>query len=359
MRKRAEELLIEGHRDRQVVALLERLASESEDASEMALFAHRQLAELRLETSPWQAALHLRRLTEAGVQDDGVYALLGLCHALMGNFRTAVSAYRRALRTAAHNPWYHHNLGHLLDVGLGDARSALFHLREAHRLEPDEDEVTASLAHCLARLGELDEARVLATRAVTRAVGNQEHEALLRWIENGAHDSKRVSPRRAHVRPGGSVGSRPPNEPSKRQAKQSRQGGGRPTASPPPESDAAHVTGHEAELGHASARDPMGNDVEALLRALMPDAGFSSAEVSGAVALCWDYQNASGVRQAKPDVVAAAVEYAYGRLMGRQLTQSGVAKRYGVGAGSISSRYRLIQDVLKLEHLDPRYARQD
>lgn len=377
MRKRAEELLIEGHRDRQVVALLERLASESEDSSEMALFAHRQLAELRLEASPWQAALHLRRLTEAGVQDDGVFALLGLCHALMGNFRTAVAAYRRALRTAAHNPWYHHNLGHLLDVGLGDARSALFHLREAHRLEPEEDEVTASLAHCLARLGELNEARALASRAVSRAAGNAEHEALLHWIESGAHDTSGLSPRRAHVRPGGSVTARAPR------ARTTAPNGNRPRSGGTPRSEERAVPaveprsrsarakgngnhgprpdvgqGSQARAG-ASGQGELRGAVERLLRSHMPASGFSERDIAGAIALCADYCERSGVRQAKAEAVAAAIEYAFGRVLGHPVTQAGVGRRYGVGAGSLSSRYRLVQDELHLVPFDPRYVRPD
>lgn len=340
MRKRAEELLIEGHRDRQVVTLLERLAQEAEDCSETALFAHRQLAELRLEESPWRAALHLRRLTEAGVNDYGVFALLGLCHALMGNFRTAVSSYRRALRTAANNPWYHHNLGHLLDVGLGDPRSALFHLREAHRLEPEEDEVTASLAHCLARLGSLDEAQVLARRAVGRAAENVEHQALLEWIESGAEGNADVVPRRARVRPGGST---PPPKKSS-----SKGGAAARKKRAAQQAEVAEVT--------ATVTAPLSAAVEELLEVHMHDGGFSVADMVGAVALWADYRKYGEVGNAKPAVLAATIEYAYAKLMHRRATQSALAQRYGVGSGSISARYRHMMEVLNLVPFDPRYV---
>ena len=96
------------------------------------------------------------------------------------------SSYRRAIQLAARNPWYHHNLGHLLDVGLGDAKAALKHLQLAYELQPQEDEIGASLAHCFARLGRLDEAHKLAAEAIAHAPGNREHRVLIEWIEQGA-----------------------------------------------------------------------------------------------------------------------------------------------------------------------------
>src|SRR6185369_12273848 len=70
--------------------------------------------------------------------------------------------------------------------GLGNSAAALRHLRLAHELESREDEITASLAHCLARLGQLAEARTLAAEAVRAAPGNRDHRALLEWVERGA-----------------------------------------------------------------------------------------------------------------------------------------------------------------------------
>lgn len=163
LRARVARLLDGGERGRDVRALLDALAREAEPASEEALFAHRQLAELRLDAEPWRAALHLRQLVRSGAADDGVHALMGLSFALLGSFRAAVAAYRRALALAPNNACYHHNLGHLLDVGLGEPAAALAHLRRAHEVRNHDPAITDSLARCLARLGKDDEARALSS----------------------------------------------------------------------------------------------------------------------------------------------------------------------------------------------------
>lgn len=186
LRERAERALASGRRGGDVLTVLETMTREAPDGSAHALFAHRHLAELQLSGSPWRAALHLRRLVQAGAADDSAHALMGLSQALLGNYRMAVAAYRRAIKLAPRNPWYHHNLGHLLDVGLSDSVAALDHLRMAHRIQPEEDEIAASLAHCLARLGQLKEAQLMAQRAVRRSPRNREHAALLEWIKSGA-----------------------------------------------------------------------------------------------------------------------------------------------------------------------------
>ena len=186
LRERAERALASGRRGGDVLTVLETMTREAPDGSAHALFAHRHLAELQLSGSPWRAALHLRRLVQAGAADDSAHALMGLSQALLGNYRMAVAAYRRAIKLAPRNPWYHHNLGHLLDVGLSDSVAALDHLRMAHRIQPEEDEIAASLAHCLARLGHMKEAQLMAQRAVRRSPRNREHAALLEWIKSGA-----------------------------------------------------------------------------------------------------------------------------------------------------------------------------
>ena len=169
LRTRAEDAIRRGKPTSEVRPLLERILAISSSASDDALFAHRHLAELLIEEHPWVAALHLRQVAVYVDDDDVVHALMGLCQALLGNFQSAVSAYRKALKLAPRNPWYHHNLGHLLDVALSRPEVAEEHLRLAHRMEPEEHEITASLAHCLGRLGTLDEARMLADDAVRAA----------------------------------------------------------------------------------------------------------------------------------------------------------------------------------------------
>ncbi len=135
---------------------LERIARDDDDRR----FADRRLAELLLEAEPWRAAVHLRRLLadRGGRDDDAHWALMGLAQALLGNHRFAAKAYRRALSIDPGNPWYAHNLGHLLDIGLGRPLEALRHLRLAHDRD-DATPIACSYAHALWRVGRLDEAR--------------------------------------------------------------------------------------------------------------------------------------------------------------------------------------------------------
>jgi tetratricopeptide (TPR) repeat protein len=310
LRERAERALASGRRGGEVLSVLETMTREAPDGSAHALFAHRHLAELQLAGSPWRAALHLRRVIEAGAADDSAYALMGLSQALLGNYRVAVSAYRKAVKLAPRNPWYHHNLGHLLDVGLSDSTTALDHLRVAHRIEPDEDEISASLAHCLARLGQLVEARRMADLALTRSPKNREHRALLDWIDEGAPSNGTPTSR---------VNKKPTNRFNVQEKTQ-------PT-----------------------------DAVLALIENSMLNAGEPAHRLARARALWGDFCGRRAVRSTKPAVYAAAVEYALAKLDGSSVTQARLARRYGVAARSIGVRYDEIRNVLALEPGDPRY----
>jgi Flp pilus assembly protein TadD len=306
LRRLAENALAKGADAPDVTVLLTQLLHVVGDQGEHALFAHRHLAELRIESDPWQAALHLRRVAAHNQDDDVVHALMGLCQALLGNFRAAVAAYRRALQLSPQNPWYHHNLGHLLDVALERAADAEHHLRNAHRMEPLEHEITASLAHCLARLARLDEARELADEAVTAAPRNASHRDLLEWIEGGARD--RPSPRLDN--PAG----------------------------------IHRLDGKELAVERALERG-------------MQKAGFSKAAVARARALWADFHDGRSLRVIKPETYAAAVEYAITFVMGvRGVTKASIARRYGIAPATLTTRYGEIRDALDLEPGDPRYA---
>jgi len=324
LRDRAQRALEGGRPRKELLSLLDRLVTAAPDGSDDSLFAHRQLAELRLEDHPWRAALHLRRLVAAGAADDGVHALLGLCHALLGNLRLAIASYRDALRLSPRNPWYHHNIGHLLDVGLDQPRRAIEHLRTASRLVPDEDEVTASLAHCLARAGELVEACALANSAVEAAPRNVEHRSLLAWIERGAPSGERA------VRKGGADAH----------------------------SDVTlRRVNATAAIGSASA--PSEDDVESVSRAFaarMVVAGFTDEQVMLASSLWTDFSSGRELRMQKPEALAGAVELAFAWVHGlAHVNPTEVARRYGVTKSSLTQRYREIRSVLKLVPHDPRY----
>jgi tetratricopeptide (TPR) repeat protein len=276
--------------------LLTQLASVA-DAS---LFAHRHLAELHLEGNPWKAALHLRRVLGYCADDDILHALMGLCQALLGNYRVAVRSYREASSLSPQTPWYHHNLGHLVDVALDDPAGAEGHLRRAFELEPEHDEIIGSLAHCVARLGDLDEARSLATLAQEKGPCNPDHRVLLEWIEGGATDT--------------------------------------PAAT-------------------ATVRRLPGDLVAETVQIKMSEAGFSRAEIERATQLWSDMQAHCALRVTKPEVLAAALEYAIAVVEQRPgCTQAEIARRYGVAPNSVSARFAQIRNALALRPGDPRYA---
>ena len=176
-----------------VLPMLHRLARTAAPGSEERVFAHRQLAELLAEKSPWRAAIYAKRVIAERPDDDRGWALLGLSQTLLGHYRFAVSAYQRALVCAPRNPWYAHNLGHLLDVALDRAGEALEWLRSACCEVADlgssaSGDIAASFAHALARAGKVREAKAVLVRAIatTKGEASREHAALLQWLERGA-----------------------------------------------------------------------------------------------------------------------------------------------------------------------------
>ncbi len=314
LRRRAERAMDEGRGRGIVEPLLERILRVAPEGDPGRIFAHRHLAELHLEENPWAAALHLRKVIGARPHDDVSHSLMALAQALLGNYRAAVTSYRKAVALEPRNPWYHHNLGHLLDVALDRPESALHHLEIAlAHADPPEHEITASVAHCLARVGRMDQARQLAAAAVRAAPRNRDHRALLSWIDQGA--------------PAGRSGL--------------------PTSF-------ARTAGLADESRHAPS--PEEAEVARLLEEGMGAAGFSKADVSAARALWSDYWRAREPRLKRPEICAAAVHYAVVVMQGLGgVTRAAVARHYGVPARSIASRFGEIERVLALEPHDPRY----
>lgn len=179
------------------VAILQRLLRMVPPDSEDALFAHRHLAELTVESNPWSAALSARRLVRRNPEDDQGWALLALALTLLSHYRAAVRAYRRALALSPHNPWYAHNLGHLLDVGLDRPDAGLPLLSAAHRKEPKETEIASSYAHALGRVGKIEEARDLLRRSIGEG-GNHDQRTLLAWLEQATAERSPVVRKRKH-----------------------------------------------------------------------------------------------------------------------------------------------------------------
>ncbi|QQR88896.1 MAG: tetratricopeptide repeat protein [Myxococcales bacterium] len=337
LRKRAEGMLAKSCERSKVEPVLQRIAEHANEGSDLSLFAYRNLAELWLEENPWKAALYLRRVLKTTSNDDVAHALLGLCQTLLGNYGAAVAAYRRALQVAPKNPWYHHNLGHLLDVALGASFEAVSHLRKAHEHAPTEHEITASLAHCLAGLGELDEAQALAQLALDAAPSNRGHRELALWIDEGA-----PQPQGPHEL----FDSAPAFSASRRGA------GFSELPSPIREDDG------EEKATYGQSKYTRSSQVLDVLAQEMEQAGLPQDMFHSAVALWNDYKESKSVRVNKPEAYAAAVEYAIvlvNKIDG--VTRSSVAKRYGVNANTVSTRYNDIRDQLALQPGDPRYAR--
>jgi len=318
----AERAMQTPHPREQIVRILEKLLTVAVEGSEACRFAHRHLAELYLEQNPWSAALHLRRVLHASPDDDTAHALMGLCQALQNNFRMAVTAFRRAVSLAPSNPWYNHNLGHLLDVALDAPSEALPFLRRAHRAQPDQEEVGASLVHCLGRLGLCAEA--LATVQMLRAKHPRHADlrALEEWLRQGA------PPRPKRVRPEGG------SEPAVR-APEIHAVGLRPVTDPPAELPALSADEHE-------------------LRALLADAGCTRALIERATAVWKDYKTQWSVRPSA--FWAAAIEYALARVDGIGMRQRDVAVRHGVSVTALASRYAVLRDALKIVPGDARYV---
>lgn len=279
------------------LSMLERMLGLAPEGSDDSLFAHRHLAELMLEREPWKAALHVRRALQHDDADDALHAMMGLSQALLGNYRAAVAAYGRAARRAPNVGWYHHNLGHLLDVALDEPQRAEAHLRTAYRLASHHDEVVASLAHCLARLERRDEALEVAKKALALKPNKPAHRDLVAWIEGRGE---------------------PPNE------------------------------------GGKGRRE---RDVADAFDAQMRLSGYAAPVLDGAHRLWSDFARGRTLRVVKTSVYAAAVEYAIATLVGWPgASQASVARRYGVAATSVATRYAEIRDALGLLAFDPRYT---
>jgi tetratricopeptide (TPR) repeat protein len=292
--RQASERHLEADDSPAAIQLLEALVDCVPDASEHAFFAHRHLGELKLESQPWVAALHLRRCVRWQPGDDSLHALMGLAQALLENYRTAVTSYRRAVRLSPDNPWYRHNLGHLLDVALSRSEEAFEHLEYAHKIEPNHHEITASLAHCLAGMGRMQDAADLAAIAAAMAPENQEHGALAQWIRANTKDTS------------SSVQSR------------------------------ARAT-----------RQPFVLVAESIEKT-MRDTGYDEEIIDAALDL-WDeyWLKSSALRIRKPGALASAIEFAVvDALCHGAVSQREVASRYSVTVASLRARLRALRAAL-------------
>jgi hypothetical protein len=305
-----------------VLPMLHRLSRAAAPGSEASVFAHRQLAELLIERHPWRAALHARRVLAMRVDDDRGWAILGACQAMLGNYRFAVAAYKRALESAPENPSYAHNLGHLLDVALERPREALPWLRVAYGVHAESAEAAASLCHALARAGEIEEARRVLDALSPRA-SSREHAALRRWLEQGAPVQRALPPLRPPMftewskktrvaRPEGATG------PRRRRASSAL----------------------DSALSRGLARLPVGATQRSRALALSRDA-----------APCLPATHDGDVQS-----LAAAIAYAIVFVDHVPLTQAEVAACFRVSASALRAQFKDLRLRLDLTPGDTRYA---
>ncbi|MBX3202242.1 MAG: hypothetical protein KF894_29195 [Labilithrix sp.] len=340
-----------------VLPRLARLARLAAPSSDDAIFANQKLAELLVERDPWRAALYVRRALAQRDGDDRAWAVLAFCQTLLGNFRCAASAYKKAIACAPANPWYAHNLGHLLDVALGEPARALDWLRLAYRAKADNSEIVASYVHALARAGRIGEARVILERARGR-FDSRELDALLRWLDQGAPSRARrvagaTSPAKRR-----SAGATPvrlarvlarglshlPLDPRQREralalaldalpSPRKRSADGAPTASPRTREPAVpkrrRATGRAGDAAGAPAIEAR----EAHLETGAPRA--SEHDVAG---------------------LAAAVAYAIVYIDHVPLSQAEVAAPFRVGVAHLRGRFAELRAKLDIIRGDARYA---
>ncbi|HXN33431.1 MAG TPA: tetratricopeptide repeat protein [Polyangiaceae bacterium] len=323
-----------------VLPMLHRLARVADDGSDESLFAHLRLAELLVERDPWRAALYARRVLRHRPADDRVWATLALCQTFLGNYKFAVSAYHQAIASAPKNPWYAHNLGHLLDVALGRAADALPWLERAYRGAGNSGELSASYAHALARAGRLTDARNVLTKAMKRTA-SREHAALLKWLEQGAPpDKDHPLPRPApvHAIPAPSRVEETAGSDSARRVRTRRDD------APTPSRRSLLLTELEGVLARGLASLPLDGKQRTRAKSLARDAMTHFSRPAGARG------------EAAVQAVAAAVAYAIVYVDHVPLTQSEVAACFRVSVASLRGRFCELRTHLDLMPGDERYA---
>jgi tetratricopeptide (TPR) repeat protein len=100
--------------------------------------------------------------------------------------------------------------------------------------------------------------------------------------------------------------------------------------------------------------------VEKLLTSKMPKAGLSLEEVGAAIQMWLEFRISLG-RQAldvrRPELWAAALDYAVRKVNFRELTQKRIAAMYGISEKSLRARFKDLVETLDIMPCDYRYFR--
>ena len=314
-----------------VLPRLARLTRLAAPQSDDAIFGNQKLAELLVERDPWRAALYVRRALAHRTDDDRPWAILAFCQTLLGNFRCAASAYQKAIACAPTNPWYAHNLGHLLDVAIGDPARALVWLKLAYQAKSDNSEIVASYAHALARSGRIEDARGLLNRARGR-IDSRELDALLRWLDQGAPSR----PRREDGEPARAK-RRSPSTTPKRLAQVLARG-----------------------LSHLPLDPRQRERALALARDALPPSPRKRVANDASEATTGRSASMAALQAGRPggDLagLAAAVAYAIVYIDHVPLSQAEVAAPFRVGVADLRGRFAELRAKLDIIRGDSRYA---
>jgi Flp pilus assembly protein TadD len=364
-----------------VLPRLARLARLAAPASDDGVFANHKLAELLVERDPWRAALYVRRALEHRPNDDRPWAILAFCQTLLGNFRCATSAYRKAIACAPSNPWYAHNLGHLLDVALGEPVRALDWLSAAYAAKADNSEIVASYVHALARAGKTYDARRVLERAQNR-FDSRELDALMHWLDQGAPSRPRRGARRGGV-PRSSANGWPASKESPPPSSEGAAPAGGLTRAPRKlarvlERGLSHLPldSRQRERALALARDAFPTrsrrsktkasesketPSEQVLPKPKPPLSTPQPALSTPQAQAPDLSPpppASRPAEVREDVagLAAAVAYAIVYIDHVPLSQAEVAASFRVGVGHLRGRFAELRAKLDIIRGDTRYA---
>jgi hypothetical protein len=318
-----------------VLPMLHRLARTAAPGSEERVFAHRQLAELLAEKNPWRAAIYARRVIAERPDDDRGWALLGLSQTLLGHYKFAVTAYQKALACAPRNPWYAHNLGHLLDVALDRASDAIEWLQAAYAEAADlgnsaSGDIAASFAHALARAGKVSEAKKVLLGAM-KGGASREHTALLQWLERGAPAAE-------------DAGGPGPGHPAEGEKPVRAATTKRVRTAATPRGAATLRRAVDAALARGLERLPLDDKQRARARELAQATG-GGTHVAEARTV------ATGARS-----VAAAIAYAVVFVDRIPLTPAEVAATFRVSPAALRGRFGELRARLDLTPGDARYA---
>ncbi len=333
LQRRAEQFLAGQGRLHDAEEVLLELAKLAPRGEGVWAFALRHLAELQLEAHPWRASLHLRELRLAGWETSETAAIFGLAQAMLGNFDAASQAYRRAVHQEPKNPWYRHNLGHILDEALGLPAQAWPHLKAAADLLPDEPEVQDSLEHCTKRLERRNE-------RIKRAISRQKRDV--------------ASSLRGEFRAGSSLGGDAECTEEKPRALMLVD-----ATAPPPPRLTSNLLGPRVEafvpqppkarkVGSQGVRS-----AEVQLRELLPSAGqrravrllcgrwlVAQGQIRSGVKLDRPFEN-----DVAPSILAAAVYLTVAEGKQSCVTQSALAKWQGLSPSTVS---KAVGDVRRL-----------